>query len=226
MHVGDVMTRKVVSCHAESTLAVAGSEMLEGRFGVLPVVDHGSKVVGMITDRDIARAAVTRQTTPDAAELYLPTCNLLLLSSKLRLRQATHGRPQTEQVTVQRPIPSPRLAQRGPGGRNVECIQFWTAEYAARGKLHRHRDLTFQLAGGIEAIQTPAAPARAPDETLVVHRQPIGNSRIVIANHVASAVEAYIGSRGVRSPASIDFMPRPGARGLGWSATVSVPVGR
>jgi CBS domain-containing protein len=61
VQVKDAMTRNVVSCHAESTLAVAGNQMLEGRFGVLPVVDQSGKAVGMITDRDIARAAVTRQ---------------------------------------------------------------------------------------------------------------------------------------------------------------------
>lgn len=61
MQVQEVMTQDVVSCHAEATLAVAGNQMLEGRFGVLPVVDQHGKAVGMITDRDIARAAVTRQ---------------------------------------------------------------------------------------------------------------------------------------------------------------------
>ena len=61
MQVKDVMTLDAVSCHAESTLAVAGQRMLEGRFGVLPVVDQDGKAVGMITDRDIAMAAVTRQ---------------------------------------------------------------------------------------------------------------------------------------------------------------------
>lgn len=61
VQVKDVMTADAESCHAESTLAVAGKRMLEGRFGVLPVVDKEGKVVGMITDRDIAMAAVTRQ---------------------------------------------------------------------------------------------------------------------------------------------------------------------
>ena len=61
MQVKDVMTQSPASCHAEATLAVAGNQMLEGRFGVLPVVDEHGKAVGMVTDRDIARAAVTRQ---------------------------------------------------------------------------------------------------------------------------------------------------------------------
>jgi CBS-domain-containing membrane protein len=35
--------------------------MLQGRFGSLPVVDGRGHVAGMITDRDIAMAAATRQ---------------------------------------------------------------------------------------------------------------------------------------------------------------------
>ena len=49
---------------------------------------------------------------------------------------------------------------------------------------------------------------------------------IVIANHVAAAVEAFVEARAIKTPASIDFAPRRGARGLGWSATLRVPVGR
>jgi CBS domain-containing protein len=35
--------------------------MLEGRFGTLPVVDAHGRLAGIITDRDIAMAAATRQ---------------------------------------------------------------------------------------------------------------------------------------------------------------------
>lgn len=61
MKVEEVMTREVVSCTSDSTLTVAGKQMLEGRFGILPVVDATGRTVGMVTDRDIARAAVSRQ---------------------------------------------------------------------------------------------------------------------------------------------------------------------
>jgi CBS domain-containing protein len=35
--------------------------MLQGHFGTLPVVDAHAKLVGIVTDRDIAMAAATRQ---------------------------------------------------------------------------------------------------------------------------------------------------------------------
>jgi CBS domain-containing protein len=51
----------VVSCQADATIGTAARLMLEGRFGTLPVVDIHGKVAGIITDRDIAMAAATRQ---------------------------------------------------------------------------------------------------------------------------------------------------------------------
>ena len=48
---------------------------------------------------------------------------------------------------------------------------------------------------------------------------------IVIANHLASAIDAFLGSRGMAPPASIDFAPRRVFGGLGWSARLSVLLG-
>ncbi len=61
MKVRDIMTRDVVSCGKETDIGTAARLMLEGRFGTLPVVDTHGKLVGIITDRDIAMAAATRQ---------------------------------------------------------------------------------------------------------------------------------------------------------------------
>ena len=61
MKVGDIMTRKVVSCRKDADIGTAARLMLDGRFGTLPVVDAHGKVAGIITDRDIAMAAATRQ---------------------------------------------------------------------------------------------------------------------------------------------------------------------
>lgn len=48
---------------------------------------------------------------------------------------------------------------------------------------------------------------------------------IVIANHLASAVDAFLASRGIASRASIRFAPRREPGGSGWSARLSVPIG-
>lgn len=60
MKVRDIMTRDVVSCEKEATLATAARLMLVGHFGTLPVVDTQGRLAGIITDRDIAMAAATR----------------------------------------------------------------------------------------------------------------------------------------------------------------------
>jgi len=61
MKVRDIMTRDVVSCQKETDIGTAARLMLQGRFGTLPVVDAHGQLAGIITDRDIAMAAATRQ---------------------------------------------------------------------------------------------------------------------------------------------------------------------
>jgi CBS domain-containing protein len=60
MKVQDVMTSHIKSCGPETDLAAAAVIMLEGDFGVLPVVNNSGKAIGVITDRDIAIAAATK----------------------------------------------------------------------------------------------------------------------------------------------------------------------
>lgn len=60
MRVEDVMTRGVKSCSPETNLAEAGSLMWQNDCGVLPVVSEAGKVIGLITDRDIAIAVSTK----------------------------------------------------------------------------------------------------------------------------------------------------------------------
>lgn len=61
MKVRDIMTRDVVSCQKETSIGTAARLMLKGRFGTLPVIDAHGRLAGIITDRDIAMAAATRQ---------------------------------------------------------------------------------------------------------------------------------------------------------------------
>ena len=60
MRVQDIMSEAVKSCRPETNLAEAASIMWQGDCGILPVIGDGGKVIGMITDRDIAIAAGTR----------------------------------------------------------------------------------------------------------------------------------------------------------------------
>jgi CBS domain-containing protein len=61
MKVHDIMTREVVSCQTDTDIGMAARMMLQGHFGTLPVIDRHGRVAGIITDRDIALAAATRQ---------------------------------------------------------------------------------------------------------------------------------------------------------------------
>lgn len=60
MKVQDVMTSEVRTCRPETSLAAAATMMWENDCGVLPVVNHDNRVIGMITDRDIAIAVGTK----------------------------------------------------------------------------------------------------------------------------------------------------------------------
>lgn len=60
MKVHDVMTSIVKCCGPEIDLSTATSIMWEADCGALPVVDEAGRVIGMITDRDIAIAAASR----------------------------------------------------------------------------------------------------------------------------------------------------------------------
>ena len=65
MKVAELCTRLVRSCGPASTLADAGWAMWEGDCGVIPIVDDANKVLGVITDRDICMAVVTKARPAD-----------------------------------------------------------------------------------------------------------------------------------------------------------------
>jgi CBS domain-containing protein len=68
MKVKDVMTQEVHTCRPDSNLSMVAMQMWDGDFGVLPVVS-GSRVVGMITDRDICMAAAIKHRDPAAIQV-------------------------------------------------------------------------------------------------------------------------------------------------------------
>jgi CBS-domain-containing membrane protein len=60
MKAQDVMTRDVQSCRPETSIAQVAALMWDYDCGAAPVVDDSDRVIGMITDRDIAIAASTK----------------------------------------------------------------------------------------------------------------------------------------------------------------------
>ena len=69
MRVQDIMSEAVKSCRPETNLAEAASIMWQADCGILPVIGDGGKVIGMITDRDIAIAAGTRNRIPSEIQV-------------------------------------------------------------------------------------------------------------------------------------------------------------
>jgi CBS domain-containing protein len=61
MRVRDIMTREVVSCRRETDLGTAARRMFREGVGTLPVVDEQGRLVGILTDRDIAMSAATQR---------------------------------------------------------------------------------------------------------------------------------------------------------------------
>jgi len=64
MKISDVMTREVTTVRADQTAQEAASFMMQGDAGSIPVTD-GDRLVGMITDRDIAVRGVAKGHGPD-----------------------------------------------------------------------------------------------------------------------------------------------------------------
>jgi len=60
MKAEDIMTRNVMTCRPEASLAQAAALMWDYDCGAMPVVDDSNRVMGIITDRDIAIAAATK----------------------------------------------------------------------------------------------------------------------------------------------------------------------
>jgi len=64
-----IMSRNPITCSQADPMSMAAKQMWEHDIGALPVVDEGGRVVGIITDRDIAMAAYTQGQPLDRMEV-------------------------------------------------------------------------------------------------------------------------------------------------------------
>lgn len=64
MKIKDLMTNNLNVCEAQTSLSSAAMMMWDGDCGILPVVDEREKVIGVITDRDLAIAMATKNQLP------------------------------------------------------------------------------------------------------------------------------------------------------------------
>jgi CBS domain-containing protein len=76
MKISEVMTRDVATVQADQTAQEAANFMLTGDAGSIPVTD-GDRLIGMITDRDIAVRGVAKGHGPDTLVRDLMTSGLI-----------------------------------------------------------------------------------------------------------------------------------------------------
>ena len=76
MKVCDVMTRDVETVRPDQRVEVAASFMLSANAGSIPVTDEG-RLIGMITDRDIAVRGVAKGYGPDTPVRELMTDDII-----------------------------------------------------------------------------------------------------------------------------------------------------
>lgn len=60
MSIKNIMHKNVRCCDTASSLEQVATEMWNDDLGIVPVIDGGNKLVGVITDRDIAIAAALK----------------------------------------------------------------------------------------------------------------------------------------------------------------------
>lgn len=65
MKIKDLMSRDVHAARPEDTLQEVASRMADGDFGFVPVIE-GDRLIGTLTDRDIAVRAVAKGAGPDS----------------------------------------------------------------------------------------------------------------------------------------------------------------
>jgi CBS domain-containing protein len=96
--VGEVMSRHPISIGAEATLLDALALMRGQKITGLPVVDDAGEVVGVLSQRDVARALAVKGSLPEVTDLFdllvfgVPTQRSPDPGDFLRVLEETHVR--------------------------------------------------------------------------------------------------------------------------------------
>ena len=76
-HISEIMTSKLHTVRPEASIEEAAQIMAEQDIGWLPVVDHGHRLVGTLTDRDIVLRAVAKAMDVDTKVELVMTMGVL-----------------------------------------------------------------------------------------------------------------------------------------------------
>jgi CBS domain-containing protein len=110
MEIREVMSRDVQIVSPDDTIRQAAAKMKEIDAGVLPVAD-GDKLVGMLTDRDIAVRAVAEGKGPDAKvrDVMTPEVKYVFGARCSSTRRAQSEGSATPPVPLASPCPARRV---------------------------------------------------------------------------------------------------------------------
>ena len=89
MRISEVMTSHVAGVSPADTLQTAAAKMADIDAGSLPVTDHG-RLVGVITDRDIAIRAVAKGLPCDAEVSRAMSSGVVTCSADTPIEEAAH----------------------------------------------------------------------------------------------------------------------------------------
>ena len=96
----DLMKGDVLCVSAQTTVAVAAALMRDEQIGFLPICDEGRKVIGTLTDRDIAVRVVADNFSPEEpVELFMTPCVVACRSDDdLSIAQELMGEMQVSRI--------------------------------------------------------------------------------------------------------------------------------
>src|SRR5262245_29834274 len=150
MRVRELMTQPVYSCSIEDHANAAAQIMWEHDCGVVPVVDQGGRVVGVLTDRDLCMAAhfQNRPLTDIAINgvMAQEVCTCL----------ADDDIERAEQLMAERQIH--RLPVVSKEGSLIGILSLADVERQTRPASSRRDDPVSQLANTVSAIAEPHRP--------------------------------------------------------------------
>jgi CBS domain-containing protein len=152
MNVAQLMTRNVKSCRTVDALNCPAGLMWEEDVGCVPVLDDEGSLVGMITDRDIAMAALT-QGRP-LADIQVSTAMSRDLHAVGDEDTVIHAEETMRQHKVR------RLPVRNAAGKLVGIISINDIARQAEIELGRQRRQVSQqeVAATLAEISTPRVP--------------------------------------------------------------------
>ena len=153
MRARDIMTRDPQCCRREDTARRAAEVMRDSDCGVVPVVDDARRIVGIITDRDLAIRAVAAGKSPETrlSDLMTPMAQCSAADDDLRDVERKMAELQVRRIPIV-----------DAGGRCLGIIS--QADIARAAGRDDNAVSEQEIALVIEQISEPAHPNRSLGE--------------------------------------------------------------